>query len=518
MVSTEWLDARIGDLKGQKPGCATKDTRRMVRTSTIFIAICMALIAASFGLVLHAIAGISESQAAIVALATLTILILYHVVSMRIGDRPKLGSKIADLSQGTADLARQVGEFSRRLSAIEGRLVSANSTSQDRIKTMHDEINELSGLVSQLAEAVAAHDDLLSEGVPQTAATPVQAAPAPPAATPRIATKAASASPLPAADPIAADDGYLDIDAEPGADQAGALIETIRNAIDANRIDIYLQPIVTLPQRKVRFYEAMTRLRDDSDRVLPAEDFIEPAEAAGLMGRIDHGVILRSVQVLRRLMVRNKDIGIFCNIAQATLSNPSSFAQCLDFLDANRVLASSFILEIKQSAFNRMGAVEREHLAALAQRGFRFSLDHVEDLRVEPRDLADRGVRFIKVPAALLLDQKQGSASDIHAADLSDLMGRFGIDLIADRIEGERAVVDLLDYNVRFGQGFLFAAPKPLRPEAASAAPSPLTSPAPPVKPPQESPVASPKIEPRRSDPLRASGTAALARRAVRPH
>ncbi len=91
------------------------------------------------------------------------------------------------------------------------------------------------------------------------------------------------------------------------------------------------------------------------------------------------------------------------------------------------------------------------------------------DLRIEPRELADRGVRFIKVPAALLLDPKQSSTSDIHPSDLSDLLGRFGIDLVAEKIEGERAVVDLLDYDVRFGQGFLFAPPRPLRPEGASA-------------------------------------------------
>ena len=115
------------------------------------------------------------------------------------------------------------------------------------------------------------------------------------------------------------------------------------------------------------------------------------------------------------------------------------------------------------------GPTETEHLAALAQRGYRFSIDHVTDLRIEPRELADRGVRFIKVPAALLLDPKQISTSDIHPSDLSDLLGRFGIDLIAEQIEGERAVVDLLDYDVRFGQGFLFAPPRPLRPEGAPA-------------------------------------------------
>ena len=213
----------------------------------------------------------------------------------------------------------------------------------------------------------------------------------------------------------------------------------------------------------------MTRLRDEREQVLAAEDFIGIAEAAGLVGRIDHMVLLRCVQVLRRLMVRNKDVGIFCNLAAATLRNPTVFAQCLDFLEANRALASSLVLEFKQSTLRGLGPTETEHLAALAQRGYRFSIDHVTDLRFEPRDLADRGVRFIKVPAALLLDPKQTSASDIHPSDLSDLLGRFGIDLIAERIEGERAVVDLLDYDIRFGQGFLFAPPRPLRPEGASA-------------------------------------------------
>jgi cyclic-di-GMP phosphodiesterase TipF (flagellum assembly factor) len=255
----------------------------------------------------------------------------------------------------------------------------------------------------------------------------------------------------------------------------------------------------------------VTRLRDDQDRILTPDDFIGTAEAAGLMGRIDHMVMLRCVQVLRRLMVRNKEVGIFCNVAAATLSNPATFAQCLDFLEANRALAASFVLEFKQSTFRNLGATETEHLAALAQRGYRFSIDHVTDLRIEPRELADRGVRFIKVPASLLLDQRQTSASDIHPSDLSDLLGRFGIDLIAERIEGERAVVDLLDYDVRFGQGFLFAAPRPLRPETASAtgeAPDKTQVP---------NAAARPAPDALKADPQRLSGNAALARRAVGP-
>ncbi len=484
----------------------------MIRISTIFIAICMVLVAASLGMVLYSMAGLGITDSAIVALTALTFLILYNAVSMRLRDRTDVGGQIADLSRGTADLARQVAEFGRRLAAVEGRVVSANSTGQDRIQSVIGEISELGVMVKQLALSVASHDDLLSSRHAVAAVAMNEPAKAAAASADTVEDASTPATP-------AADQAVPTAHAAGGSAQirkAARILATVRNAIESGRIDIYLQPIVTLPQRKVRFYEAMTRLRDDNDQTLTADDFIGTAETAGLMARIDHTVMLRCMQVLRRLMVRNKDVGVFCNVAAATLGNAETFAQCLDFLEANRALAASFVLEFKQSTLRNLGPIESEHLAALASRGYRFSIDHVTDLRIEPRDLADRGVRFIKVPAALLLDQKQTSSSDIHASDLSDLLGRFGIDLIAERIEGERAVVDLLDYDVRFGQGFLFAAPRPLRPEGASAAGE---SAAPADQTPQDANASArpQRMEPPRIDAPRATGNAALARRASGP-
>jgi cyclic-di-GMP phosphodiesterase, flagellum assembly factor TipF len=487
----------------------------MIRISTIFIAICMVLVAASLGMIVYSVAGISLTDSAVVALTALTFLILYNAVSMRLRDRTDVGGQIADLSRGTADLARQIAEFGRRLAAVEGRVVSADSAAQDRIQSVIGEIGELGVMVKQLAISVASHDDLLSSR-PVVAAATANEPVSPPAASADTAADAATTAERPVVPVAGAADGASQLR------NAAQILATVRNAIESGRIDLYLQPIVTLPQRKVRFYEAVTRLRDDRDQILTADDFIATAETAGLMARVDHTVMLRCMQVLRRLMVRNKDVGIFCNVASATLSSAETFAQCLDFLEANRALASSFILEFKQSTLRKLGPIESEHLAALASRGYRFSIDHVADLRFEPRELADRGVRFIKIPAALLLDQKHAAASDIHASDLSDLLGRFGIDLIAERIEGERAVVDLLDYDVRFGQGFLFAAPRPLRPEGASAAVESAASadPAPQSLTQNDAngPAKPSKIDPPRIEPPRATGNAALVRRASGPN
>jgi cyclic-di-GMP phosphodiesterase TipF (flagellum assembly factor) len=205
--------------------------------------------------------------------------------------------------------------------------------------------------------------------------------------------------------------------------------------------------------------------------LLAGNDFIEIAAAGGLMPQIDNLMLFRCVQVVRRLMSKNRDVGLFCNLSGATLVDAEFFPQFTEFMDANRAIAPALMFELTQATYRALGPLESESLSALMAWGFRFSMDHVGDLKFEPRDLADRGFRFVKVPASVLLNRPGGSAGDIHAADLSGLLGRFGIELIAEKIENENTVVDLLDYDVKFGQGYLFSQPRPVRAEVLQATP-----------------------------------------------
>lgn len=443
----------------------------MLRITAIFVAVCVVLIAASLGAVVYLVLGLSVVESGIVALAALTALALYNTLSTRVRDRTDIGEQIADMSRGTADLAKQVAELGRRVAALENES-SVAPKPRGANDPLAVELGELGGLMKQLAETVAAHDGKLSA---------LMAAPVVPSTTPHVMplpaepvlTAAVNVSvPQPNA-PVVQPMPETRPAATPGPVTSGIfkgktedeIVAVIRAAIDANRIDLYLQPILTLPQRKVRYYEAMTRLRtEDGTLVLPG-DFLEFAERAGLMPKIDNLLLFRCVQVLRRLLMKNREIGLFCNISTTTLNDPVIFPQFSQFLEANRALTPSLTLEFTQDAFRAMGALESESLASLRELGFRFSMDQVKDLQFGPRDLSERGIKFVKVPAALLLNRVPESA-DIHTADLSDLLGRHGISLIGERIETESVVVDLLDYDVRFGQGFLFSPPRPVRAEA----------------------------------------------------
>jgi cyclic-di-GMP phosphodiesterase, flagellum assembly factor TipF len=441
----------------------------MLRITAIFVAVCVVLIAASLGAVVYLVLGLSPVESGIVALATLTALALYNSLSTRVRDRTDIGEQIADLSRGSADLAKQVAELSRRVSALESENTSV-SKQRGGNDPLAIELGELGSLMKQLAETVAAHEGKLA-AMTVVQATATAQSPLPPAE-PAPAAAVTSAEPAPVAATSQASPERKPEPA-PGPVPSGIfkgrtrdeIVDLIRAAIDANRIDLYLQPILTLPQRKVRYYEAMTRLRmEDGTLILPG-DFLEFAEQAGLMPKIDNLLLFRCVQVLRRLLMKNREIGLFCNISSSTLNDPVVFPQFSQFLEANRALTPSLTLEFTQDAFSAMGALESESLVALRELGFRFSMDQVKDLQFGPRDLSQRGIKFVKVPATLLLNRVPESA-DIHTADLSDLLGRHGISLIAERIEAESVVVDLLDFDVRFGQGFLFSPPRPVRAEA----------------------------------------------------
>lgn len=425
----------------------------MRRISAIFIAACVVLVAASIGAVLYLGFNVDAISSATVALAALTGMVLFNSVSNRLRDRTDLGDQIADLSRGTADIARQVAEIARRLNAVETKIASPAHRVRAAGDPLADEIGELGRLVKQIAETVASHAAALQK----QGALPNRPVPA-----------------VPKSNVVRPAEGSLTVnenDADSGIERFRGLsresiADLISKAVEANRIDLYLQPIVTLPQRKVRYYEAVSRLRTEEGDIIPAVDFVDAAESIGLMPKIDNLAVFRCVQVTRRLLLKNRDVGLFCNLSASTLTDALMFRQFLDFMDANRALSSSLMFEFTQAAYRSFGPIEHESLAAVAERGFRFSMDQVADLHMESNELADRSFRFLKVPAKLLLNKVAATHTDIDPEDLADLLARSGIDLIAERIETETTVVDLLDYDVRFGQGFLFSPPRPVRAEA----------------------------------------------------
>ncbi|HST90740.1 MAG TPA: EAL domain-containing protein [Brevundimonas sp.] len=254
-------------------------------------------------------------------------------------------------------------------------------------------------------------------------------------------------------------------------DQSNVLLQTIHEALAENRVDLYLQPVVSLPQRRTIFYESFTRLRAADDRVMMPAEYLSIAEGEGLVPAIDNLLLFRCAQIVRRLARQDRKVGVFCNVALSSLGDETFFPQFLDFLSENRDLNQALIFELGQATFDARGAAEARNMAKLADLGFRFSIDKVQTLDLDFADLQRSDVKFMKVAADLLIEQlldADGASAlpslrDISAADFAGLTRRYGIELIAEKCESERQIVDILELDIGMAQGHLFGEPRAIK-------------------------------------------------------
>ena len=248
-------------------------------------------------------------------------------------------------------------------------------------------------------------------------------------------------------------------------------LAAVQDALRENRVDLHLQPIVNLPQRRVCFYEGFTRLRDAKGQLIMPKDFLDAAKTVGLLGVIDNMLLFRCVQIVRRLSERDRRVGVFCNISTSSLEDEGFFPQFLDFMRDNQDLAGSLIFEIGLQNFKDRSPVMARNMGRLVDIGFRFSVDKSDTLSVDLPELQAEGVRFIKVEGRVLLDQlvsggprpKSAVTKEVAPEDVSAVFSRYGVELIAEKVETEKDVVEILDFDIPYGQGHVFGAPRPIK-------------------------------------------------------
>jgi len=251
-----------------------------------------------------------------------------------------------------------------------------------------------------------------------------------------------------------------------------AILREVKTALHENRVDLHLQPIVSLPQRRVSFYEGFTRLRRaDGSLIMPAE-FLDAARRAGLMGVVDNLMLYRSVEIVRRLTKRDRRVGVFCNVSASSLSDKQFFPVFLDHMRENKDLAGALIFELQEQRFMNASEDMRRAMRELSSLGFRFSLDHAATIALDLPKLQEAGVRFVKVKGEKLIGELSDSNGarpksminrQISGEEVATVFSRYGVTLIAEKMEEEVSVVEVLEYAIPYGQGHIFGAARPIK-------------------------------------------------------
>jgi cyclic-di-GMP phosphodiesterase TipF (flagellum assembly factor) len=396
--------------------------------TNILIAATYVMAAATVGVWLRLL-GVDFAMAALSAAVQILISAQIHASFLRRRDKRKFAREMSALRQAGFEFSRELDDTRAKMGEIQSAIEAKSSAQSRKI------ISELQVLESLMQEFARKISEKAKEAAPSDGDLPFE----------RRARDSARS--------------YLDTLGQ------SDLLEIIRASLEENRVDLYLQPIVTLPQRKMRFYEALSRLRAEDGSVIMPAQYMKIAAPVGLMSVVDNLLLFRCVQIVRRMMQKSREIGVFCNISGDTLADTEFFPQFLEYMHHNRDLAGQIVFEFEQGAVLKAGVKGEENLSYLASLGFSLSMDHVDTLALDFGRLHGLGFRYIKVRSEMLVNGMAGAGALVAAEDMKKLLARHGINLIAERVEDEKTVVQLLDFNVDFGQGYLFGEPRAVRDE-----------------------------------------------------
>lgn len=234
------------------------------------------------------------------------------------------------------------------------------------------------------------------------------------------------------------------------------MLEIMRSALEDSRIDLHLQPMVRLPNRRVTHYEAFSRVRDEDGKVIFPQEYLRPAESAGLIGTLDNLLLFRCITLIRNLGPRKPGTKIFVNLALGSLRDSEFLGDFAYFMSKNEELAARLVFEIAAPDLVALDGGVFAQLAQLAKSGFGFSIDLAATIDL-PDDLwRALNIKYVKLRADCLATEHNSFAFDRLRAQLRQHKAA----LIATHIEEERNVIDVLDIGVDFGQGYLFGKPR----------------------------------------------------------
>lgn len=252
--------------------------------------------------------------------------------------------------------------------------------------------------------------------------------------------------------------------------------------LDTARIDLHAQPIVSLPQRRPKIWEVYPLLRISEGQVLMPAEFTAALEETGQLAELDAKVLARAMSFARRLWTAGSDALVLCSLSSATLRQREPLARLRGILEADAQIGPRLLVEVPQAEW----AGVRDGVASLRQHGLSFALGKVAHQRLDPPGLSDAGVRLAKVAAAELMLPENGS----WAQALPLALAHHGIQVVADGVVADGIVPELIDLEVPLAQGFAFALPSPietilegLRPASGEAARPAAAEPVPAARP-----------------------------------
>ena len=246
---------------------------------------------------------------------------------------------------------------------------------------------------------------------------------------------------------------------ESGA-QSVDLRKEIESAIQAGRISLLAQKVLTIPDQDLLQLELYCRLSDSEGKPIPAATFMPVASQHGLLAALDIRTIEEALAALER--IKSLPWTVSVNVSVQSIADQAFRATLKSLLAMKRQVARRLIFEVTGYGAGRSPELVKGFADELRGTGARIAFDNFDIDRSSMAIVSDLLPAYIKLAPAFTQQIAEREDLRFIAEAMVRMLRPLEIPLIAQAVEDAATVPVLAEMGFAAYQGYIIGRPEPL--------------------------------------------------------
>ena len=232
------------------------------------------------------------------------------------------------------------------------------------------------------------------------------------------------------------------------------LAEELMAALNAQRVSLVFQPVVSAADGVPVWYEALARMGVAGEQT-SLSGHIEAAEKLGLVHLLDRRVL----DLVMNVLEENPAVTIAVNVSGETTGDPEWRDRLVQLLRGRPEIGARLLVEITETVAPGNLDEALEFVRALREAGVRVAIDDFGAGHTSFRTLRALGVDLVKIDGEFVRNLSKSSEDRAFIRAIVELAREIGFRTVAECVEDADAAKLLTEMGVHYLQGDHFGAP-----------------------------------------------------------
>lgn len=237
--------------------------------------------------------------------------------------------------------------------------------------------------------------------------------------------------------------------------------EYLEFALKNDKFVLHYQPKVSLKTGEVVGVEALIRLLDTQNKIIPPLQFLPLVEETDLIIEMTNWVINRAILDLADFHQNKHEIAMSINLSLQNLNDIHLPDKIESLVIKNNLSNKSIIFELTETAAMSQPKVLIDILTRLRIKGFGLSIDDFGTGYSSLVELYRMPFSELKIDKSFVISLTRDHESNVIAEAIIELAHHLEMLTVAEGVEDEAAMEILRKYHCDIIQGFLVSKPLP---------------------------------------------------------